>query len=404
MGLTKSTQDAINKLIQAALDVAIASGGKVDQSTQAALAAHVAQYHAPTPVPVPPAPLPFNGVSAATFGLKGDGSDEQLKLQAAFDQLSGRTLVLEDGKTYAHSGALRLRIGGGFFSGGKRVGNDIVGGATLLATNPAAMAVFLEGKNTVTGITTTFRGTSNRQAADEQNGFTIVGDNVVLNMCKVDGAVAAGILSQGGSNYHIIDCVVVNTLADAIHNTGGSFNGVILHPYVANAGDDGVAVVSYRGNSSACHDISCDGLVLRGGKARGMSVVGGTNITYTNFDIDGTVAGPLYVASEGDPYWTYPSTHVRISRGKITNGNTSMTVEHGSALMYAGNGAITDVIIDDVDIYTQQGAAPWIVGTTGNPQLSGCVYSNIRCHAPKVDLIYNGTGGVSFTNVVSLPN
>lgn len=50
MALAQSTVDQVNKLIQAALDAAIAPGGKIDLAIKAAIADHVAKYHTVPPI------------------------------------------------------------------------------------------------------------------------------------------------------------------------------------------------------------------------------------------------------------------------------------------------------------------------------------------------------------------
>ena len=281
-------------------------------------------------------------VTPEAFGAAGDGvTDDTAALQQAFDNANGKPVLLAAGRSYAHSGVLHLRT----------AGLHVTGGGILLATAEATSSVWIEADNvTVDGIVVRTKSTTQRWSDWEQMGVRLDGhQGITLRNITVDGSAAAGIYVGGQTKNFLLDHVTVeNTRADGIHMTEGANNGKVIDPLVQNSGDDGVAVVSYGSDGEPCHDITVTSPTVLGTSwGRGLSVVGGTRIAETGIDVENTSAAGVYIAAEGDPWYTAAPSDVSVSGGRIVGANTDASVDHGAVLVLSGESNVTP---DDVSV------------------------------------------------------
>lgn len=294
-----------------------------------------------------------------SFGAIGDGRhDDTAALQRALDGASAaRPLTLPAGDVFAHSGVLHIRV----------AGETVTGTGTLLATAEATSSVWIEADNvTLDGPTLATAQTSRRWAAWEQMGLRVeaYSGDIVKNV-TVTGSAAAGIYVGGASNFTLDHDTVTNTRADGIHMTDGAHHGTVISPVTRITGDDGVAIVSYSQDGTACHDITVTGAHVEGTTGgRGVSVVGGTNIVERDFEVDSSAAAGVYVAAEGNPWYTAASSNVTITGGRIVGANTDPTIDHGSVLVVSGESNVwpDGVNISDMVIVNSRSTATRDVG------------------------------------------
>jgi hypothetical protein len=284
------------------------------------------------------------GTSVLDFGARGDGvSDDTAALQRALD--AGGSLVLPAGRTFVHTDVLKVR----------RAGTRLLGGGVLLAANEERSSVWIAAADVVVdGPTFRVRQTTRRWVAAEQMKICLLRyPGIILRNVVVDGAAAAGIYVGGAYDYLISDVLVEKTRADGIHQTGGAHDGRVLRAVVRNAGDDSVAVVSYRDDAAPCHDIviesprSFDNV---GGRA--FSVVGGHDIRWTDVYADRSDSAAMYVSSEGAPYYTASTQRVTVIRGTLRRSNKNPSVDHGAVVVYCGDSGATvgEVTMSDLTI------------------------------------------------------
>lgn len=334
------------------------------------------------------------GPDTVTFGVRaGDGTagatvtvtvpiapgqttvpgDSTSLLQSMFDALRpGDTLTLAP-QTYRHSGVLTIRVPGVTI-----IGN----GATLYATNDSTSAVKILADNvTLTGITLGAAQTGPRYYAPEQHKLVIMADHVTVTDVVINGSAGAGIYVDGSGYFELNDVRVIRSRADGIHMTNGSHDGVVNNPYTEWTGDDGVAVVSYLPDTAISRNITINSPTVNGTLwGRGISVVGGQNITYTDITVSNTDSAGVYVASE----WSY-NTHgvdgVRVDGGTVTNANTNPATVHGAILLYAGNAGtrLDDVTITNLTIVETPVSAGRIFGMIieNGATFSNVVFSNL---------------------------
>jgi hypothetical protein len=271
--------------------------------------------------------------------------DSAATLQAQFDALKpGDSLKLQP-EVFTHSDILQIRVPGVHIDGN---------GATLQATSDRTSAVWVLADGVeLTNIRLTDPNEGPRMANMGQHKLVIRGNNVTVSHVAIVGSAAAGIFVYGAQNFAIHDVSIDGTRADGIHMTNGAGNGVVDGVRTNGTGDDGVAVVSYKADKARCHDIVVQNVNVGSTTwGRGMTVVGGTNVTMRNFTIANTNAAGIYIATEGAPYYTESVDHVSFSNGSITNANQNPKVVHGAILVSAVNPdtAVNDVSISNITI------------------------------------------------------
>lgn len=258
-------------------------------------------------------------------------TDSTASLQALFDNLKpGQTLTLNANTTYSHSGVLTISVPNVTINGN---------GATLQATNDITSALSITGNGvTLTNLNLSAPLTGTRYSDLNQNSLNIEGNNVTVSNVTITGSAAAGVFVYGASGFNLSNVTVQNTRADGVHITNGSSFGQLTNVTTKMTGDDGIAIVSYGADPSPSHDIVINSSTVAGTTwGRGLSVVGGYNVTVNNIKVSSSSAAGIYIADEGAPWYTRSVNNVTINGGTVTGANTSTTVIHGAVLIYSGN-------------------------------------------------------------------
>lgn len=272
-------------------------------------------------------------------------TDATAMLQARIDSLKpGDKLTLDPG-AYRHSGVIRVSVPGVHIDGG---------GSTLQATSDATSAVQITANDVeLTNIRLTAPIGGPRRDQLDQHKLVISGRNDTVSHVTIVGSAAAGIFVTGAQNFTLRDVSVSDTRADGVHITGGSANGVVDDLRTDATGDDALAVVSYASDSGPSHDISASRIAIASTRwGRGISVVGGANVTVRGFSVANTSAAGVSVVTEGSPYFSRAVDRVEIANGTITSANTDPTVVHGAILLSAANpgASVSNVSISNVGI------------------------------------------------------
>jgi hypothetical protein len=141
---------------------------------------------------------------------------------------------------------------------------------------------------------------------------------------------------------------------------------------VQNVGDDGVAVVSYAGAGFAgepvSHHIEVVSPRVEGQThGRGLSVVGGEDVTFTNVYVSGSAGAGVFVGVEGN---TNQVRRVRVSSGELVGSNHRTDIDHGAVFLVSSrpDGSVEDVTIEGLalrDTRNGRGSALKTSGTTG---------------------------------------
>ncbi|HYE51315.1 MAG TPA: glycoside hydrolase family 55 protein, partial [Azospirillaceae bacterium] len=264
--------------------------------------------------------MPTQYVSILDFGAKGDGqTDNKAAIQNAINhaKATGAAVYVPEG-TFLHKGILTLN------------GVDLIGaGANSVLKAIGASSTFDDQTIKVLGNGTEIRNITLDSDAP-MRGYTgdsakiwVVGaTNFVIDGVTIKNAMGAGMLIGGGAGYgQVTNNKVMNTNADSIHFYQGAHHMLVQGNRVENSGDDGIAVVSYAKNATATNNITIlDNVVMNNAWGRGITVVGGHDVTIKGNLIDGNKAGlaGVYLATE-PAYDTHGVRNVLVEDNVIKN-------------------------------------------------------------------------------------
>lgn len=320
-------------------------------------------------------------VTPEDYGAAGNGSsNDTTALNAAFADLGpDKTLLIADGKTYAHAGVLQITADG----------TRVFGTGTLAATaqNTSALQILSATDVAIEGITLTCSATSRGNTGDHHKIFVENSSMVRIRDVRIVGSKAAGILVAESERVVLDHCRVQNTYADGIHFTVGSSECLIIGCECVNVGDDGFACVSYGADPAAVSNITFIGCCLEGQVAggRGMTVVGGNNIRFYDMKIVNSYAAGIYIACEPS-FTSYGVADVIVSGVTLIGSNHGFAdANHGAILVYNGRTAsflVQNVRISNVNIInTNTGAnqhVAMIMDVGGADNIRNIVFRDIN--------------------------
>jgi hypothetical protein len=231
--------------------------------------------------------------------------------------------------------------------------------------------------------------------------------NFTVQGVTISGSASVGIFNAGGQGGTIQNNTVQNTLADGITNTSGANGTVVTGNLVTGTADDGISVVSYS-DEPIVQNITVKNNTITGQvSGRGMSVVGGSNITYTGNIVDNPDSGAdMYIASEsefnclgvanvtvtgntfidgGPSQGTVTIYNSQGSKYKITGVNLSgnQIVKPGFvAFQFVGNGVETGAIQNNT-IYSSLGSSGVLdnSNTNSNMPVTGTTMKAITAYS-----------------------
>jgi hypothetical protein len=293
---------------------------------------------------------PAGHLNVRAFGAIGDGqADDTAVIQRALNALApGQWLIFPPGQ-YRHASRLVVARSGVTLSGY---------GATLHASNSADQALLIQASGVrVQGFTMTAI-TDRRRHAPWESRIAIwrdgdawppltdvqVYDNQIIES-GAPGSSGANSSSSAAIFVHRVHGFVVagneirRSLSDGIHITGGARHGRVWGNTVRESGDDMIAIVSYliQGDARAdpVHQYAAqyaqrlerervqDVLIAHNDVAgqywgRGISVVGGQDVTIAHNRIDATThAAGVYIARE-QGWGSFGVRNVRVQGNLIT--------------------------------------------------------------------------------------
>lgn len=312
-----------------------------------------------------------------TGGTVTPAGTDLAALQAAVTAaVAGDTVRGTPGTTYTHAAVWVIAKSG--------ITLDFTG-CVLVASDEDASAVQITSDDVtwVGGtlrVTTTGRGTTldhHRLVLDACSGATV-------RRVRIEGSKAVGVFAYGATDFLIEDVVVLDTEADTVHVTAGSARGLIQRVHAVYGGDDGFAVVSYAADAAPVSDIRFARVSVwyqQGG--RGLTVVGGTGISFDGCEVVGSNGAALYIATENALGGTRDVSNVRCTGLSLVNSNVNAALDHGAICLVAeldgsniddvqiratevngvrpaangvlraltpGTGTVTDVLVDDIRV------------------------------------------------------
>ena len=152
-----------------------------------------------------------------------------------------------------------------------------------------------------------------RVGAQELFQFSHTVDTLV-NGAEIDGSAAAGILFDQSYRPIVKDAVIRNTMADGLH-FANSQDARAEYITAENVGDDGLAFLNYGGREDLFGGFATD-ITVKGGLARGITVIGQRNVEIQNFYVENTHTNGVHVAQE-DAYNTRIPSNVYVHDGEV---------------------------------------------------------------------------------------
>ncbi|MEO3761348.1 right-handed parallel beta-helix repeat-containing protein [Mycobacterium sp. B14F4] len=275
-------------------------------------------------------------------------ADSTLALQSKLNALKpGDTLTLDPGATYDYSNVLSVRVSGVRINGN---------GATLKANNPTLAALQILANNvTVNNLNLTGQVGAMRQDGPNQSRLVFGGTGVVISDVNITGGASAGVYVANGSNFRLDRVTVRDTAADGVQITAGSSNGQVNNVTVDRSGDDAIAVVSYLWGyppAAPCSDIVINSPVVSRPGQRGVVVVGAHNVSISNPTVSSTPLSGIFIGSQGWPFFTAATSGVRVTGGKIIQGNNGGGVPTGAVTILSQNyfANVSDVTVSGLTI------------------------------------------------------
>lgn len=222
---------------------------------------------------------------------------------------------------------------------------------TLTSTNPKRGSIDLKGNGAeLSNLKHAYQTTVSRgDGSNEKNSITVRGaKNFKIQDVYVSKSSTAGIMITYGSTNGIVSGNTLDsTGADGIHVTGGSSYITVENNVVRKAGDDTIAVVSYIDSDVlAAHHITIrKNDVGYGSKARGIAIVGGTDVTISDNAIQDTDMAGVYIAVEAS-YNTRNVDRVTVSNNIINHTGMAKPQNHPNVLIYASQGIVDNVVFN----------------------------------------------------------
>jgi parallel beta-helix repeat protein len=297
------------------------------------------------------------------------GGDDYSRIRQTIDELHpGDWLVFEAGP-YEISRHLSIGVNGVTLYGP---------GAIIHATSASDGALVIEGDNVALYGFTITQDSKERMSTPSAGGISVVGGRnggshvvgAIIQNNTVNNSAAAGIFLYKASGFTIANNRVYRSWADGIHVTGGSSNGRVIHNTVLQTGDDMIAVVSYAGTDSAATPAAVryknwpqqqdeldqniyigSNVVSDQYSGRGISVVGGSDITIESNTISKTArAAAIYLTRENS-YGSFGDRDVMVRNNNIrqvqTRAPTYMPPGFNPELTHHGAIEIAALMADD---------------------------------------------------------
>ncbi|CAE6845641.1 nitrous oxide reductase family maturation protein NosD [Paraburkholderia domus] len=312
-----------------------------------------------------------------TIHPSSDGSDQADIIQTALDALrDGQRLVIAPG-TYVVSHSLVVKAQSVVVSGY---------GATLVATHPNDQSLVVNGTNaTVAGLT--LRGTGSKRLETESSAKIVVrGTGIQILDTRIEGGASAGIFVSGATSVALAGNWVSATLADGIHITGGSQNVLVSGNTVIGTGDDMIAIVSYQTDGALCRNILVTGNRVSGNYwGRGLSVVGGSNVTLSDNTVQGVQKAAGILVAQEDGYRTYNATNVVIHNNIVSDIENSTSpdnkwpaAQHAGIDINTGAGSVSRVLVTDNKVLRANYGGFRALGNVCQYRITNSAFASIR--------------------------
>lgn len=163
----------------------------------------------------------------------------------------------------------------------------------------------------------------------------------------IDNSNSAGIIFYHCLRPRVVGAQVSNTMADGIHFANCAAP-VVENSRTRNTGDDGVAFVNYANGANNTGGMA-QGITVQLSKARGITVVGQSNVEVRNFSVFDTASSGILCAYDAS-YQTRVPANVIFANGRVErSGIVTPTKGNRYGAEIDTTGAVTFENLDIVD-------------------------------------------------------
>jgi hypothetical protein len=243
----------------------------------------------------------------ASFGARGDTRiDDTAALVRALTDYTG-DLVVGAG-TYRYGRTLQVR------GSGRSIRFEP--GAVLMGDDPSVSGLELRNLSGVTlsGVSLAWRQEPRQRIRFGAGVLVMGGTDVRLDRVGVEGFAGAGLLFESSLRPVVSGARVRKTLADGVHFANCS-QSLAEDIDCQHTGDDGLAFVNYQRLPDATGG-TARRIAIVNSAARGIAVVGQSDVSVSDFKITRTRASGIYVAQEAS-YATRTPRNTTFENGSV---------------------------------------------------------------------------------------
>lgn len=168
------------------------------------------------------------------------------------------------------------------------------------------------------GLRSTFASQPKRRVSAQECILFIQTSDTLVRNAYINGSAAAGILFGRCIRPTVIGTRIRNTMADGLHFANckdARAHGITT----VDTGDDGLAFLNYAGSTNYTGGRATN-ITVKRSNARGIAVVGQSNVTIYGFKVVNTRANGLYCAHEPHSYNTRVPENVLFRNGTVYRG------------------------------------------------------------------------------------
>jgi len=255
-------------------------------------------------------------VNLTDFGAYIDNTHPQENVQAfnkAVKSAGNSGTINVPAGTYAIDNSAQALVAPGF--SGQIIFDP---NAKFLFTNNVGMGLSMVG-----GVGARFLyvhyGYENTPTQRTQPGFVVANaTDTLVDHLTVDNAPGPGLQFGNVVRPVATNILIQNTMADGL-DFFDCKDGAAAHVVTQNTGDDGLAFVHYAGGPFNTGGTATD-ISINNSEARGISVIGYSDVSISSFTVNGTFSSGILVAS--DTYTNLMPQNVSFANGTILNAGT----------------------------------------------------------------------------------
>jgi Right handed beta helix region len=253
---------------------------------------------------------------------------------------------------------------------------EFQGNAQLVFTNNSLGGLLLEGGRgaRISGLRATYATAPTvRASPNEEIKFSDTVDTTVTGIF-VENSPAAGILFYNSVRPKVVNATVRNSLADGLHFANCE-DAQVTNLTTLNTGDDGLAFLNYAQYPNKTGG-TAKNIHVTNSRARGIAVVGQSNVTVTDFQIQNTGSSGVLVAQDTS-YNTRIPANVIVRNGAISGAGTLLPRAGGNHYGIEYNSQ-TSVVFSDIVVTGAQDAGMRGQSPRGSVTVTGVTVRGLR--------------------------